>query len=219
MKRSCVIAASLTLVIAGWSLPAMAHIVVPESGDTFVSAYNLGAFSLSFDAQIEDSTTIPHTSVTAHNNYRTDVDWFRFSVDAGSSLHLDIDTDNWGGLFDTTMALWDPVGNLMAQSDDFGYDPGSTYAGLYYYNSQIYSTAFVTGTYYVSVSDYANFATGFSPFGSYGSSGYYGTGGAYDLHISASTPSAVPEPATATIWSLLCGIGVCVRSQRRKRAA
>src|SRR5262245_54393506 len=142
-RTMMIVAATLAAI---WSPSAMAYIVVPESTDAYTSAYALGGFNLSADAQIENSTTIPHTSVTANNNHASVIDWFSFGALAGSTIHLDIDTDNWGGLFDSTLALWDSSGALMAQNDDFAGDPGSTTAGVYFWNSQIYSTALVTGT-------------------------------------------------------------------------
>ncbi len=195
------------LAAAVQSLPVMAYPTATEVGDTYLSAYTLSGFNLSFDPDIEDSTIIPHTSVVAHNDATTDVDWFRFSVLAGSSIHLDIDTDNWGGLFDTTMALWDPSGNVIGQSDDWGYDPGSTSAGYYYYNSQIYAGAPITGTYYVSVSNYANFADGSSAFCCYDDDGGYATSGGYDLHVSVSDPiDPIPEPGSLALLTLGLGL-------------
>lgn len=198
-------AALALTVLLGGSVTSFAYPIVGDAGDLHTSAFVLSGFSLSADPIIEDSTILPHSSATGHNNYANDVDWFKFTTLGGSTI-LDIDTDGLGGLFDTTMALWNSSGALLGQSDDDGGDPGSTTDGVYYYNSRIYATL-APGTYYVAVSDYSNFADGTSAFGVYSGGGGYATGGAYNLHVSTAG-TGVPDAGSSVAMLGMAMLGI-----------
>jgi hypothetical protein len=230
------------LCIVGMMLAATAGQVqaavvsVGEVGNTRASATNVdGYFDLDADANIFNSTVISHVTISAFHDEASDIDWFSFTGQAGQSIMLDIDTDGYGGGFDSTLHLFDENGTLLALNDDSGYDPGSTTDGDFFYNSFIGSyTLTSSGTYYVAVSDYPNFANsvnsvtvfsdltrpdgslggtavGDAPFGDDsfpGVGGYSGVSG-YNLHI-----SNTPEPASLAVW----GIGaIGVMYARRKR--
>ena len=181
--------------------------------------------------------TLPTASISGFGS-GGDVDFFSFVTDAGTG-YFDID----GGGFDAVLSLFDSNGTLLAYSDDNASDPGSP-SGL---DSFIGTYTFTqSGTYYIAVTQYSNFATqvdnsnrvvtnlirpdgnlggydisgvtaGDSSF-RFGSNGTQG-GAAYTLHLSLSNPtgiSAVPEPGE---WATMgmAGAGLCGLMVRARR--
>ena len=237
------------LMLVTTAVPVHASFVsLGEAGNTRVSAQNVdGYYDMGADANIFDSTTIAHVTISAFHDAQNDLDWFSFTGQAGASIMLDIDTDGYGGGFDATMHLFDANGTLIAYNDDAGYDPGSTTDGLYYYNAFIGSyTLTSSGAFYVAVSDYANFANGFgsgsftslvrpdtlyggeavtgATFGddSFSGNGFYGGVQQYNLHISNTVPlsAAVPEPASIAMWGLgALGLVLAGRKRRQMKLA
>ena len=162
-----------------------------------------------------------------------DVDFYRFTGNAGEVLYIDIDH----GWDDPALSLFASDGTLLAFNDDMlDLDPGSTslfdaFIGVY--------TLPASGNYFIAVSEYPNFpfewytASGFSPLtrpdGFFGGetltplgtdSSFFSNGSqedfAYTLHISRGiTPSgAVPEPGTMVIFAMGCGGWAWRRRQR-----
>ncbi|NHF73490.1 M10 family metallopeptidase C-terminal domain-containing protein [Paracoccus xiamenensis] len=100
-------------------------------------------FSLTADPNIFDSTTVLHTTVNATGNGQGG--YYKIDLAAGTVLSIDIDGIADPNVHDSWLRLLDSDGNIVAQNDDGGGDPGST-------STRDSSTVFVvpeTGTYYI----------------------------------------------------------------------
>lgn len=141
--------------------------------DATGTAYNLtNTFSLASDPNIENSTTVAHTTMRYSSAGGGEPQWYQITLNAGSVLRLDID-GTLGGL-DSYIRVF-AAGNLatpVASNDDGGTDPGSTTS----YDSRLNYTIATTGTYYIVVGSYP------------GGSTPLGAGDGYDLHVSVSDP-------------------------------
>lgn len=233
--------AAMLLTIAGLPLCAQAVVIpVPEMGDTRASATNVdGLFNLDADANIFNSSTVPHVSVSGTNDATDDIDWYSFSGIAGATVFFDIDF-GWDELtftVDTTLHLFDGAGTLIAYNDDTDLDPGSS-SGLDAFLGEVVLPG--TGLYTIAVSNYGSFSNfnGCSftgsltrPDGGYGGtsvtgctagddsfnmSGFYDDGD-YVLHISKADPTApVPVPTTLLLFGIgLIGMGRLHNRRRR----
>ena len=157
------------LVVVGYFL-VQAHpgwtssIFEVEPNDSFEEAQSLeGHFSIDFNKDIFNSTTVPHVSVQATNGPTVnDVDYYSFSVaEAGQTGYFDIDYGLINGSYiddvDTTLSLFDSSYNLLAFSDDsIDTDSGTvsirdSFIGEYTFNAP--------GTYYIAVSNWGNYPT------------------------------------------------------------
>jgi hypothetical protein len=239
MKRFSLLALLFVLIGSCTGVVQASPIVVGEVGDTIGTATSVdGFFDLSPDGDIFNSTTIPHVSISSTIDATTDVDWYSFTGLFGSTLDLDIDYAMPS--FDATLALFHAGGGVLAVNDDTGpLDPGSVHGFDSFIGTYILP---YSGTYYVAVSNFANFPVDFGshvgtltrPDLGYGgeaytggtSSEYSGSGfydsGSYTLHIS--TGDAVvstPEPATMALLGLtgLGGLGLRLRQRRKVQAA
>lgn len=81
-------------------------------------------FSLQEDADILDSTTIPHMTVNATGNGKAG--HYRIDLEAGTTIRLDIDGIADPDVHDSWIRLLDSNGNIVAENDDGGGDAGST---------------------------------------------------------------------------------------------
>ncbi|EPX78220.1 M10 family metallopeptidase C-terminal domain-containing protein [Litoreibacter arenae] len=100
-------------------------------------------FSLEEDPNIFDSTTVLHTTVNATGNGLAG--YYSIELAAGTSISIDIDGIADPNVHDSWVRLLDSNGNIVAENDDGGGDPGST-------SNRDSSVAFVveeTGTYYI----------------------------------------------------------------------
>jgi MYXO-CTERM domain-containing protein len=213
----CTAVAILTIASGGRA----ALIVADEVGDARASATNVDAFfDLEPNADIFDSTTVAHASVFSTNDAVTDVDWYSFTGVEGASVFLDIDCGaGCGDSVDTTVALFDGAGTLLAFGDDSSpLDPGTaddrdSFVGVYGLPG--------SGTYFIAVSNYDRFpaaiascefktqmtrpddalAGGSAVFGcTPGDDSFTGgssSTGEYTLHISNTQP--VPEPSPSEL--------------------
>ena len=183
------------LFVAGTSQAA--YISEVEPNNSIAQAQSLdGHFTTDYDADITNSTTMAHASVTGTGDGTWD--YYSFTLSALSSVIFDIDygmpdLDSW-------LNIYDAAGTRIAYNDDSStIDPGSSH----HYDSYL-STTLAAGVYYIAVGQYSN-----SPISS---------GKDYTLHVSASYPAAVPLPAAAPL--LLSGLGIlgALGSKRRKKA-
>jgi hypothetical protein len=181
-----------------------------EPNDTFGTAQVIGAaaFTTDFDANIFDSTTIPHATVMGTGNGTHD--FFRFFSDGSFTITADVDAPT---NFDTQMFLFDAAGNFVAGSDDNGGDPGDG-GGIIggAFNSR-FSFNGPAGDYIVGI---GAFPLGASAGGVLTGPGVP-NGGVYTLHISAGIPAPIPEPATLTLLGLGLG-GLAAGAARRRKA-
>lgn len=194
-------AAALLLAVTGITAPtgALAQDVNEvEPNNSIGTAQNIDAyFSLASNANIQNSTTIPH--VTIHGSAPAP-DFYSFTVTTANSQGT-FDIDNTAVTFDSQINIQDTGGNILAFNDDPAtLDPGSTRLE----DSRLTYTFATPGTYYVRVFDLNGSASG-----------------NYDLHVSLQNASAVPEPAS---WAMLIVgfgvIGAALRARRRSvRAA
>jgi len=100
-------------------------------------------FSLTEDPNIFDSTTTLHTTVNATGNGLGG--YYSIDLAAGTVITIDIDGIADPNVHDSWVRLLDSNGDVVAENDDGGGDPGST-------SGRDSSTVFVveeTGTYYI----------------------------------------------------------------------
>jgi hypothetical protein len=216
-------------------MAALADLAEVESNDGFATAQSLDpGFSLSADSEIFWDTTYWHSTVLGTNAGSTDVDYYKFSVPtAGVTGFFDIDHGMYG--VDTTLALFNAGESLLAYVDDSSpADAGSAHSWDAFLGVYTFASA---GTYYIAVSNYANFPLAYGtgvgsllrPDGYWGGtqldgssgpttvstgSGYYGAA-PYELHASLSA-IAIPEPSGLALCVL--GLGALV-ARRTRRAA
>ena len=81
-------------------------------------------FSLAADPDIFDSTTILHTTVNATGNGQGG--YYKVDLAAGTIITIDIDGIADPDVHDSWVRLLDSDGNIVAENDDGGGDPGST---------------------------------------------------------------------------------------------
>ncbi|WP_202618033.1 M10 family metallopeptidase C-terminal domain-containing protein [Aureimonas leprariae] len=136
------------------------------------------SFSLAANADIADSTTVPHVTVNASTG-ENGVDFYHVRLTAGSVLTLDIDATG-GRATNTNLRLYDlwaktGDGFGFAYNDDMGgpLDPGSASAS----DSFLTYTIKHSGDYYIRVDN------------------YYNTAYTYQLHVSVKEPAFGPGGA------------------------
>jgi len=229
------------LALLGLGSPALAAPVVEAEADGTAVNNTLGtaqaipssAFTTPVPATVFNPPGFPTATISGAGG-ETDVDFYSFTATGGSLL---LDIDNAPFTFDTIVSLFNSAGTLIALDDDADpADPGSadsrdSFVGTF--------TLPGPGTYYVAVSQFANFPTGFDcggvpltrPDGEFGGLSLTGCavgdatfpnsglqeGADYTLHISLSaSAAAVPMPATlALLVSAGAGLGA-VRAWRRR---
>jgi Ca2+-binding RTX toxin-like protein len=134
-------------------------------------------FSLAPDADIVDSTTLPHTTVNWSGQGASSSDvpahWYRLTLQAGQTVTIDIDrTAN----LDSYVRLISADGiSLLAASDDNGGDPGSST----YLDSRLSYTVASSATVFVVV-------------GRFGAPSSLPTNSAYELNLSVTSGSDLP---------------------------
>ncbi|TNC49170.1 hemolysin [Rubellimicrobium rubrum] len=152
-------------------------------------------FSLAEDPDIFDSTTQLHTTVNAVGT--GEGGYYRIDLAAGTVITIDIDGIADPNVHDSWVRLLDSDGDIVAQNDDGGGDPGST-------TSRDSSTVFVvqeTGTYYILEGSWSETAPGD------GWSETVPEGSAYELNVSVEFPPAPAAPGEAGADRLIGGRG------------
>jgi Ca2+-binding RTX toxin-like protein len=152
-------------------------------------------FSLAEDPDIFDSTTVLHTTVNATGTGQGG--YYRIDLAAGTVLTIDIDGIADPDVHDSWVRLLDADGNILAENDDGGGDPGSA-------TTRDSSTVFVvqeTGTYYILEGEWSPDAPGS------GWSESVPEGSTYELNLSIEPPPAPVRPGTAGNDHLFGGRG------------
>ncbi|TWU41147.1 Calx-beta domain-containing protein [Novipirellula artificiosorum] len=139
---------------------------------------NSAAWTVALNDDIANSTVMPHVTVKGTGN--GSVDFFKFDVQAGEKIILDI--DNTGGGMDSWLTLFKGTDELDDNDNSAG-DSGSSSAN----DSMITYTALTSGTYFVRVAHGSQ-------------AGNIPGGDSYELHVSLDTPPVVtPVPADLII--------------------
>jgi Ca2+-binding RTX toxin-like protein len=152
-------------------------------------------FSLTADPDIFDSTTTLHTTVNATGNGLGG--YYSIDLAAGTIITIDIDGIADPNVHDSIVRVLDSDGNIVAQNDDGGDDPGST-------NGRDSSTSFIvqeTGTYYIVEGEWSASAPG---------DGWVESvpeGSTYKLNVSVEFPPAPAQPGVAGADTLNGGGG------------
>lgn len=152
-------------------------------------------FSLTADPNIFDSTTVLHTTVNATGT--GEAGYYRIDLAAGTVITIDIDGIADPDVHDSWVRLLDSDGNIVAENDDGGGDPGST-------SNRDSSTVFTveeTGTYYIVEGSWSPDAPG------NGWSPSVPEGSAYTLNVSVEFPPAPVQPGVAGQDTLRGGVG------------
>ena len=110
-----------------------------------------GTFDLDANANIENATTVPHTTINAVS--AAGLEYYRIDVSAGDRAIFDIDTGA-GQLSDSFIELVDATGRQIASNDFDFYDAGSATND----DSRITFTFDTGGTYYIRVGRLATVA-------------------------------------------------------------
>ncbi|NND67733.1 MAG: hypothetical protein HKN19_09110 [Halioglobus sp.] len=211
VKKFAISLSAATLI--GLSTAASALPVASNgSNNNLASAQSVNAFfDLSANAQIENSTLIPHVEITNTGGDNT-FDYFWFSVSAnGTDAVFDVDcgsqtagSPNTGcsdqdDPFDPFLDLLTPGGaSLDFDDDDFTGDPGSENNNL----DSLLRTTLDSGDYVIRVSDWPGQEIP--------------DGATYVLNVSiGNLPSTVPAPGVVLLFGLgLLALGAN-RSQTR----
>lgn len=152
-------------------------------------------FSLTEDPDIFDSTSVLHTTVNATGNGQGG--YYSIELAAGTVLSIDVDGIADPNVHDSWIRLLDADGNIVAQNDDGGGDPGST-------SNRDSSTVFVvetTGTYYILQGAWSPDAPGD------GWSEAVPEGSTYKLNVSVEFPPEPIQPGEAGNDKLFGGNG------------
>lgn len=166
------------------------------TNNSIATAYDLSNnFSLTADPDIFDSTTVPHTTVSATGNGKGG--YYKLDLAAGTVLTVDVDGIKDPDVHDSWLKIMDKDGNVVAENDDGGADPGST-------SSRDSSAVFVvptTGTYYILQGAWSPTAPGdgFVP--------AVPAGSEYKLNVSVDFPPAPAQPGVAGNDMLVGGAG------------
>jgi Ca2+-binding RTX toxin-like protein len=168
---------------------------LPSSAATIPSEAACNNSSRPADPDIFDSTTILHTTVNATGN--GEGGYYSINLAAGTVITIDIDHIADPNVHDSWVRLLDSDGNIVAQNDDGGGDPGSN-------SNRDSSTVFVvqeTGTYYILEGSWSPDAPG---------NGWAETvpeGSTYELNVSVEFPPAPAQPGVAGADTLNGGNG------------
>ncbi|MCV3274176.1 M10 family metallopeptidase C-terminal domain-containing protein [Roseobacter sinensis] len=142
-------------------------------------------FSLEEDPDIFDSTTVLHTTVEATGNGQGG--YYSIDLAAGTILSIDVDGIADPNVHDSWIRLLDSNGDIVAENDDGGGDPGSTSIR----DSSTVHVVEETGTYYILQGSW----TAESEEGGWTEA--VPEGSTYRLNVSVDLPPAPAEPGEA----------------------
>ena len=152
-------------------------------------------FSLQPDPDIFDSTTVLHTTVNATGNGQGA--YFSITLAAGTLISIDIDDIADPNVHDSWVRLLDSEGNVVAENDDGGNDPGSN-SGR---DSSLAHVIEETGTYYILEGSWTPDST------EGGWTEVVPDGSTYELNVSVEFPPEPLEPGEAGADRLSGGTG------------
>ncbi len=166
------------------------------TNDSMETAFDISDnFSLTADPDIFDSTTVLHTTVNATGT--GEAGYYRIDLAAGTLITIDIDSIADPNVHDSWVRLLDSDGNIVAQNDDGGGDPGSN-------SNRDSSTVFTveeTGSYYIVEGSWSPDAPGD------GWSPSVPEGSTYKLNVSVEFPPEPVQPGEAGQDTLRGGAG------------
>jgi serralysin len=142
-----------------------------DINNTFATAISIdGGYHLGSNANIENSTTIPHTTINGQGS--GDLDYYSFTITRpGQTITFDIDsTVN----LDAYLYLYDANQALIAENDDSTLDIGSSIIQ----DSFLEYTFEAAGLYYILVNRWESGGFGTGP----------AVGTSYSLHVSLADP-------------------------------
>ena len=163
--------------------------------NTLETAFDISDnFSLAEDPDIFDSTEVLHTTVASTGNGQGD--YFKVDLAAGTVITLDIDGIADPNVHDSWIRLLDSNGEIVAENDDGGGDPGSATNR----DSSLVHSVEETGTYYIVEGRW-------SPESEEGWEESVPEGSTYELNVSVEFPPEPAEPGTAGSDRLIGGRG------------
>lgn len=172
------------------------YTTLPQSAtnNSIAAAYDItNNFSLTEDPDIRDSTSVLHTTVNATGNGQGG--YYKIELAAGTTIRIDIDRIANAEVHDSWLRLIDSSGNVIADNDDGGGDPGSNSPR----DSSIVFTIEETGTYYINEGSWVPTSDDFTDAVPEGST--------YEVNVSVTPPPSAPRPGTSGADSLFGGDG------------
>jgi Ca2+-binding RTX toxin-like protein len=152
-------------------------------------------FTMTSDTDIFDSTTLLHSTVNAIGNGQGG--YYKVNLVAGTVITIDIDHIADPDIHDSWVRLLDSDGNIVAENDDGGGDPGSTHNR----DSSLVFVVQETGPYYVLEGAWSPDVPGD------GWAEAVPAGSAYELNVSVEFPPAPVQPGVAGSDTLTGGGG------------
>ena len=163
------------------------------TNNSIATAYDISDnFSLTSDPDIFDSTTVLHTTVSATGNGLAG--YYSINLAAGTIITLDIDGIADPNVHDSWIRLLDSDGEIVAENDDGGGDPGSSSIR----DSSLVHVIEETGTYYIVEGSWTQ-ASGWTEVVPVGST--------YELNVSVEAPPPPIAPGVAGNDFLAGGAG------------
>jgi Ca2+-binding RTX toxin-like protein len=169
----------------------------PDAGNNSIAtAFDISDnFTLAEDPNIFDSTSVLHTTVDATGNGQGG--YYRIDLAEGTVITIDIDGIADPNVHDSWVRLADSAGNIVAENDDGGGDPGSTSNR----DSSLVHVIQETGTYYILEGSWSETAL------DNGWAEVVPEGSTYELNVSVEFPPPPAQPGDAGSDTLTGGRG------------
>jgi Ca2+-binding RTX toxin-like protein len=163
-----------------------ATLAADATNNSIAAAFDISNnFSLADDPDIFDSTTTLHTTVNATGNGQGG--FYKVTLAAGTIITIDIDHTADPDVHDSIVRLVDANGNVLAQNDDGGGDPGSSHGR----DSSLVFVVTESADYYVVEGRWNENLPGD------GWDESVPAGSTYELNVSVEFPPAPSVPGTA----------------------
>ena len=180
---------------SAWA-PATPPLGPDATNNSLATAFDISDnFSLAEDPDIFDATTVPHTTVEATGNGQGG--FYSIDLVAGAVITIDIDGIADPDVHDSWVRLLNDEGEIVAENDDGGDDPGSATRR----DSSTVHVVEETGTYYILEGSWSPDA----PDGGWAE--VVPEGSTYELNVSVEMPPAPAEPGDAGADRLYGGRG------------